>query len=235
MNRRLTDLQLERYLTEALAPEQRREVESVLASSPDDAAALADLRAENEAFLVRSPAPAFAARVVRERPKRRGLQAWFALAAVMATAGVVVLVGVNQPEEGLHAKGAVAWGVTVTHQGQTRTLESGMVVFADDVLSFQVTAAEATHVAVLSQDTNGLFAYVPSSGVKAVRVGPGVTLLPEGAKLDAILGNEELLLLSAPHSFGVEAAQKALAEEPGLTTWGEVAVSRIRFEKRATP
>jgi len=54
-NRRIPDLMLERYLADAMDAKARRQVEALLAESPADAARLAELRANSEAFLQRHP------------------------------------------------------------------------------------------------------------------------------------------------------------------------------------
>lgn len=204
MSRRLTDLQLERFLADALGPEQKAAVEKVLADSGEDAEALRLLRAESEAFLFQSPPAVFAEKVM-PTPKKSAFQWWWG--ALLAVGVAVALVFVTRaPEEDTRVKGDVAWAVRVNE----RTALNGAKVKAGDTLTFQVAAPESGYVAVVSHAPDGWFVYVP-----ATRIEKGVSLLPTGARLDDRLGNETLFLVSSDESFDAESVKSALTSNMG--------------------
>lgn len=116
MNRRLSDLQLERYLAEALTPEERAKVDQVLARSSPDAQALRELRASTGALFVSQPPAAFIEKVM---PTRRS--PWSgrisALSALTAAAALLLIVR-SQSDDGddeTRVKGGIGWRVTPSY------------------------------------------------------------------------------------------------------------------------
>jgi hypothetical protein len=218
MSRRLTDLQLERFLAEAMGAPEKASVEQVLAGSPEDAEALRLLRAESEAFLFQHPPAPFAEKVVPAE-KKRGFQWWWG--ALLATAAAVLLVLVSRPggDDETRVKGDVAWAVRVNE----RTALSGMKVQTGDTLTFQVATAESGYVAVVSHAPDGWFVYVPTT-----RVEKGVSVLPTGARLDGQLGNETLFLVSSSDFFDAEGVKSALGANMGSPGISVESVSLIK-------
>lgn len=232
MSRRLTDLQLERYLADSLGPGERAPLEAVLEGSEADRAALAELRADSAALLVRLPPAAFAEKVAPERrPTPFGRRWWLGVAT--AAVGSLVLVLTYRPggDDDVRTKGAVAWRVTVTRGGQTRVLERGGTAREGDVLSFEVTSGERGWVAVLSHAPDGWFVYAPRKMSQAFGLQKGTAVLPEAAELDGTTGAETLFLLWSATPFDVNEAKAAFEANPGLVTWGEVVVERRDFVK----
>jgi hypothetical protein len=205
MSRRVTDLQLERFLADALSPEERAAVEAVLARSSADAEALRALRADDAAVLVAHPPGAFARKVFPARPRRLG---WWPLVAFAGVAAAVVLALRVSPAPERSVKGSVAWKVTRTNATGTASLGPKGEVAPGDTLSFEVTAPVPLWAAVVSHAPDGWFVYVP-----AERLAAGHFLLSQGAQLDATVGEETLLLLSSEAPF--EAQEVARTFERG--------------------
>lgn len=203
MTRRLTDLQLERYQAEALSPEERSAVDQVLAKSPPDAEALRLLRAENAAFFVSQPPAAFVERVM---PTKKSPWRWLGAFSALAAAAALLLVVRNQVglDDDTRVKGGVGWHVTVSGQTGSRTLMESTQVSPGDTLSFQVATQKQVFVAVISHAPDGWWVYAPATGKEAVRVSRGLTLIPDGAKLDETEGDETLYLVSSEQPFEPE-------------------------------
>ncbi|MFZ5439652.1 MAG: hypothetical protein ACOZQL_06570 [Myxococcota bacterium] len=220
MSRRLSELQLERYLADAMSADEKARVDAVLRASPEDAEALRLLRADSEAFLLKAPAAPFVEKVLPA--KKRPLFGWLASLAAVAVAALALLL-VWKPSPGgedLGVKGTVGWKVTA---GQ-RTLAPNGSVPGGETLSFVVTAAKPAWAAVISHAPDGWFVYVP-----ATKLEPGQTLLPTGAKLDAQLGRETLHLVSSPQPFDADAVKTALAA--GQPT-AQLEVETLSFDKQ---
>ena len=199
MSRRVSDLQLERYLAEALPPAQVGELEATLRSSTEDQAALEALRADSAAFFIAQPPAAFAHRLSPVRgPRWRWLGGLVAATAALSLAWLVVLRAPAQDDE-LRTKGGYAWGVSVAHGGQVRTASEASPLHGGDVLSFQVTTASPALAAVLGLSADGVHVYAPLEAVPA-----GVTVLRQAAQLDPLTGPEVLHLLLSPRAFAVE-------------------------------
>lgn len=204
MSRRLTDLQLERLLAEAMSPAEKSAAEKVLAASPEDAEALRLLRAESEAFLFSQPPAVFAEKVM-PTPKASGFRLWWgALVAVAAALVLVFVARPVEPEDDVRVKGDVAWKVSA----ESRGLSDGAVVHGGETLSFQVTAPGKRWVAVVSRAPDGWFVYVPTTEVAS-----GVSVLPVGARLDEKVGAEALHLISSATAFDAETVRAKLAAD----------------------
>ena len=212
MTRRLTDLQLERYQAEALSAEERAAVDQVLAKSPLDAEALRLLRAENAAFFVTQPPAAF---VEKMMPPKKSPWRWLGALGAVTAAAVLLLVVRNQagPDDDTRVKGGVGWHVTVSGQTGTRTLMEKTEVATGDTLSFQVATERQVFVAVISHAPDGWWVYAPSTGKEALRIGRGLTLIPEGAKLDETEGDEMLYLVSSDQPFEPERLRDSMKND----------------------
>lgn len=221
MNRRLTDLQLERYLAEALSPDERAAVEKLLAESTPDAEALRSLRASTAALFVSAPPAAFVEKVMPTR-KASPWRSWLgALSAVAAAAALLLLVRSQLTDDDeMRVKGGVGWHVTATNQRGTRTLMDQTQVEPGETLTFQVAADRRVYVAVVAHAPDGWFVYAPAEGSVAFEVQRGLTVMPDAAQLDETLGNETLYLLSSDEPFEPTRIRDALKNgftPPGLT------------------
>lgn len=219
MNRRLTDLQLERFNAESFSPEEKAKVAAVLAASPADAEALRLLRADDAAYFTTHPPAAFVAKVA-PAPKKSWLP-WLGALGFAVAAAVTLVVSQGRSggaNDDFGVKGDVAWRVTA----ETRVLAAGSEVRGGEALSFQVTAPRETWVAVVSHAPDGWFVYAPASAVKI-----GQSLLPVGAKLDDTRGVETLYLLSSDAPFDAEEEKWKLEKGQAPT----VGVESLPFSK----
>lgn len=232
MSRRVSDLQLERYLAQALTPAEQAQVEALLQASPEDQQALAALRADTEALFVKLPPVAFAHRVAPEAPSRARWWRWAGvLAASMALVAAIVSVRLGRDDDDLRTKGGTAWRLTVTH-GQTVHIANEHTVLHDgDVLSFEVTSSAKAYAAVISRAPDGFQIYAPVSGTQAEAVNAGVTTLHDGAALDSTTGEEVLYLLVSAQQFDPTEAKRALEADPTRSQWNSVVIERRAFRK----
>lgn len=224
MSRRTTDLQLERYLAEALSGEELAQLRKTLEDSEEDRVALDALRADSAAFLVKQPPAAFAHRVA---PVKAARPSWWvgvltSVAAVLV-AGFIILQTPKDDE--VRTKGGHAWQVTVARDGQVRRAGAGPL-HAGDVLSFEVTMSVAGFAAVVSHAPDGFAVYAPTQPVRV-----GVNVLEQAAALDGATGAEVLYLLVSTRSFDASAARQALEADPGMTHWNGVEVDRLALTK----
>jgi hypothetical protein len=214
MSRRLTDLQLERFLADAMSAPERAQVDAALTQSPEDAEALRLMRSDSAALLFKLPPAAFVEKVM-PTPRTSSFRAWWAaVAAVAATLLAVVVWRGQQPDDEVRVKGAVAWKVTASGQSGVRTLSAKDAVAAGETLSFQVTAARPVYAAVISHAPDGWFVYSP-----AVQVERGQSMLATAALLDASVGDETLYLVTSEQPFDAAAVKDRLstAAAPGVT------------------
>ncbi len=219
MNRRLSDLQLERYLAEALSAAERATVEQLLGASAPDAEALRLMRASTAALFVSLPPAAFAEKVMPT--KKAAWRGWLGAFSAIATATALLLIVRSQKDDGeMGVKGGVGWHVTATNSTGTRTLMEQTLVAPGETLSFQVASDRRLYVAVISHAPDGWWVYAPASGSEALRVERGLTMMPDGAQLDETEGNETLYLLSSEENFEPSRMRDALKNgftPPGLT------------------
>jgi hypothetical protein len=229
MSRRVSDLQLERFLAQALTPAEQAELEALLATSPDDQQALASLRADTAALFVKRPPEAFAHQLAPSPPRTWRWAA--ALGAALAMLAVAVSV-VRTHDDDLRTKGGAAWRVTVAHGQALQVAREHTVVHEGDVLSFEVTTSAKAYAAVISHAPDGFQVYAKGSGTgQAEPLGAGVTTLHDGAQLDATQGDEVLYLLVSPQQFDPAEAKRALEADPGLRQWQSVVIERRALKK----
>ena len=228
MNRRLSDLQLERYLAEALSVEERASVDQVLAQSAPDTEALRVLRTEAAALFVTLPPAAFVEKVMPTR--RSSWRGWLgAISAIAAAAALLLVVRSQRDDDETRVKGGIGWHVTVTNQNGTRTLMERTQVAPGETLSFEVATDKASFVAVISHAPDGWWVYAPASGNAAVRVERGLTLLPDGARLDETEGDETIYLVSSDEPFEPEKLRDSMK---GNVTPNGITVAPIAIVKR---
>ncbi|MFO0595220.1 MAG: hypothetical protein U0228_07945 [Myxococcaceae bacterium] len=219
MSRRLTDLQLEKFLAQDLSPAERGAVEKVLAESKADADALRALENDSRAFLTSMPPAAFVEKVMPS-PKPSAFRLWWgALAAAAVAAVLLVFFRTPGVDDDTRVKGDVAWKV----MAGARSLGAGQSVGEGETLQFQVTTSEPRWVAVISHAPDGWFVYVP-----AVQVGAGVTPLAVGAKLDATKGQEVLFLVASKEALDAERVKAALSADQSVAG---VTVEKLAFTK----
>jgi len=129
------------------------------------------------------------------RPLTRKRTAWHgpALAAgAVALAASAALV-VRTPDDGTRSKGGARLGFVVVRGDVMRAGGPGERVHPGDTLSFLVTSARPSYVAVLGRDAAGRVSVYFPSGDRAERVAAGRDLqLPQAVVLDGTLGHEQL-------------------------------------------
>lgn len=231
MTRRLTDLQLERYLAKDLSPADRASVESTLEGSADDQAAVHELRASTAALMTSLPPAAFVAKVTP--PKRTARWSWWFALAGASVAAVLAVVVVNRPpvEDDVLTKGDHAWRITVVHGSKGLTASSDRPLHPDDQLVFELTTSRQAFAAVISHAPDGFQIYSPRDQSVAEQVSRGLSVLHDGAELDDTLGHEVVYLLYSPQRFELEPARRALEADPTLTRWNDVLIERREFVK----
>ncbi|MDY7226475.1 hypothetical protein [Hyalangium rubrum] len=225
-SRRIPDALLDRYLSGALDPEAKRQLEATLAQSPWDKARLAELRADSAAFLLQHPPAPFVARVQKaERP------AWWRswpvlLAPALATAMLTLLVFQPQIEQLLQTliegdpytvKGSV---MLVLHRkvGESSVqVSSGDTLSPGDAIRFEAKASNNGFLAVVGRDAKGVITvYHPFGGTAAHPYEASQPLLPEAVALDDTLGREDVYALFSQQAFELDWAVRALEEGRSL-------------------
>jgi len=209
MTRRLKDPVLEKYLAGAMDDAARAEVDKTLAESPEDAQRLKELQADNDAFLIKHPPGAFAAKAVPDAvPFWKRPILWAPLVAGLA-AVVVLLVKPPGVEPATTVKGSVA--LVLHRKTPTGSEEIGPdgVLHPGDTLRFEVRSGAAGAVAVFGRDATGVIRYAPQAENAAPSAGN--TLLPGAISLDEARGPETFYAVWAPRSFDTETVRRALA------------------------
>ncbi len=214
MSRQVKDVLLEKYLADAMTPEARVALEKTLAASPDDAARLAELRADSQAFLIQHPPAPFAARVLEktERPRRAFWQ-WLVPVGALVAALLVLLVRSPRVEPETSIKGAL--GLTVHRQLQSgsETLTPEATLHPGDSLRFELSAARPGFVAVFGRDASGhVVAFTPQEGTQALKQLLARELLPDAIQLDDAGASEAFFAVWAPESFDVQRVARAIDE-----------------------
>jgi hypothetical protein len=212
MSRRLKDPILEKYLSGAMDAARVAEVERVLGESPEDAHRLADLKAEGEAFLIKHPAGAFAAKLEPEAlPFWRKAVVWASLAGVLATVVVLTVMRPKPVEPENTIKGGVVLALHRRLPQGSALVGPQDVLHPGDALRFEVHGPGPGFVAVYGRDANGPVLYAPR-GTTAARVEVGTALLDDAVALDAAPGPESFTAVWAPAPFELEAVRSALAQ-----------------------
>jgi hypothetical protein len=234
--RRLTDVELERLLSDDYPAERARALEARMTGV--DRTRLEALRAERDEFL-RSVDAEAEARLIRARlsaaPAKPRRWAWlFAPGVAFAAAAVVLAViatrdpGDGEPELGI--KGEVALVLHLAPPaGPARRLSDGDPARPGDRLRFEVRAPAAGYVAVVGIDRRGSTVYYPFGGTAPVAYDPAEPLLSGAVELDETLGVERVTVLYSRAPFALDAALSALAA--GAPLPAGVASESVSFVK----
>jgi anti-sigma factor RsiW len=224
-----SDLRLDRYLVDELAPTDRAELEEHLAEAPACRARLDELRADRDACTLRPLVLSAAPSVSPVSPSSSSSSSsspsssrWsggrvLRLVTGPALAAAAVLVVMLRPAAGpgdvdvIRTKGSgVRLGV-VAKEGEAapRIVEDGRVAVGA-TLRFQVTLDAPAHVGVVAVDAAGsVSAFAPDRGA-LVDVGAGETALPFATALDPTPGTERLQLFACATSRDVDALVQAV-------------------------
>ncbi len=147
--------------------------------------------------------------------RRRRRTAWPAatvLGGALAVAASVALV-VRPPADGTRTKGGARLGLVIARGDAMEIAGAGDRVHPGDTVSFLVTSAQPTYVAVLSRDGAGRPSVYFPAGPRAERVAAGRDVqLPRATVLDDTLGREQLYAVFCEAPVAVAALQGALAD-----------------------
>ncbi len=215
MTRRIKDLMLERYLADAMPADEREAVEKTLRDSPADAARVAELRADSQAFLIQHPPAPFAARVLEQQKKPLWRYLWVpvaaALAAVVAVVALRPSVAPVEPEFGI--KGALTLTVHRKTQAGSEVLARGMSLTSGDSIRFEVKTPKPGYVAIVGTEASGRpTVFVPSTGTDALKMERASEVLPEAIELDDSPGPERFTALWSAEPFVLQTVMNALAQ-----------------------
>jgi hypothetical protein len=207
--RHIPDALLERYLADALPAEAKSRLESTLASSPEDQARLAELRADSAAFLLQHPPGPLVARFQEDSQRAKGWRRPLLLAPLLAATAAAVVLAVLPPPYTI--KGSV---LLVLHRkegaGSAIVPREGPVA-PHASIRFEVKGATGGFVAILSRDPQGtLTVYHPFGGTAAAPYDAAQPLLPGAIELDGTLGREDIYVLHSAQPFDVTWALQAL-------------------------
>lgn len=197
---RISDLELERFLTDDLDDSARARVAAAVAVDADLAAVVAERRAEQRAFFIqhpRAPVPPVSMRARLSSWSRLRLAAApLAAAAAAVVAFVVVTPDAPRDDAGVRARGAALSArllvqraasdrppVVFAHQGEP--------LRAGDAVRVEVDLARAARCAVVGVDARG----VRALHYDDVAVDAGLQVLPEALVLDDSTGPEELVVV----------------------------------------
>jgi anti-sigma factor RsiW len=218
--RRIPDSLLECYLADSLDALTRAQLETLMASSPEDRARLEELRADSAAFLLHHPQGPMVERFRQERKRRRWWR-WPELVVPAFAAVFLVLLTFHNDIKSLFTPDApdiLSKGPAIlvvhrkTDQG-SEVVRSDMPLVPGDSIRFEVKAAGSVFLAVLGQDAHGVVSvYHPYQGTAAVSYDVTQPLLPGAFVLGDTLGREDLYTLTSPRPFDLRWAVKALEQ-----------------------
>jgi hypothetical protein len=234
----VSDFRLELFLLGELPADEKRDLETLLASDAGLRARLAAIRAHDPVFASAYPAremvseigdrlraarlparvpaqpPSLAERLSGFLPRAPGLRLAGAFALVMLAAVPVVLQFRSATEES-RLKGIEA-GLALyrsTPAGPER-IRPGAVAAAGDVIQIEFQPAGSAHGAIVSVDANGKVTRhwpPPGDGGTDLTRLPG-RRLPNAFRLDDAPGFERFYFLHSPSPFALASLEKALAE-----------------------
>jgi hypothetical protein len=242
-DRRLTDLELERWLAGDL-PEPRRR-----AATDADRSRLEELRAEHAAFLgsidLGAELRAIDQRVARAARPARRFASWQwavsggALAALAATVALVIFMRrpPPRPEDDLRFKGdGVALVVHAASAAGSRRLATGDTVRPGDRVRFEVSVPRHGYVAVVGIDGTGAHTvYYPPGALPGSRepaeIDPrSAGVLPGAFELDDTPGDERFYAVYAERPFPV--GEPLFAGLDGGSGPADVAVAQVVLHKK---
>ena len=215
-------LHFDRFLLGELPAAAAEEVRAHLAGCARCTACLESLRP-------REPLPPL--RVVALRPWR-----WARMAAAGAgiAAAAALLLVLRAPAPALErSKGSgFALAMYVQHGGAVRRAAPGEPVAPGDAVRFSITAPSAGFVAVLSVDPLRRASVYFPLGERAAPIQAGTDLaLPQGTRLDATVGDEQLTALFCAAPVALEPLRAAL-EQGALKLPDGCQETRWSFVKR---
>lgn len=242
--RRLTDLELERWLAEDL-PAARRE-----SATEADRRRLDELRTEHAALLdgldIGAELRAIDQRVARAAPARRAVRwPWLVSGGLFAAAAAAALLVVLRPSPGPGSDddrrfkgGEVTLMVYAADAAGSRRLATGDTVVPGDEIRFDVMVPAAGYIAVVGIDgTGATTVYYPYGGSAPAAIDPGTAgVLPGAIALDAAPGDERFYAVFAERPFVIDAALFAGLRSghppAGAATAEVVLQKKPRFSKR---
>ncbi len=235
-DRRIKDPLLEKYAAGGLTAEARAEVEKVLAESEADRARLAELEADDRAFLAAHPPGPLVDRYEKTRRPRRWWHWPLMLSPALAAATAVALVmltpnPIEEPE--YTVKGSVTLSVHKKQGDSSVQVQPGQVLHPGDAVRFEVRAGGPGYVAVIGRDAKGnVTVYHPWEGTEAAPWRTEDALLPTAIELDEVTGTETLYALYAAKPFSLTWAVEALRKGRPLEDVLPEGVSADRTELR---
>lgn len=208
--RRIPDALLERYLADALSVEAKVRLETTLASSLEDQARLAELRADSAAFLLQHPPGPLVRRFQEDSRRAKWWRRPLLLAPLLAAVAAAAIVLAVQPPP-YTIKGSVILVLYRKEGAGSAIVPMDGPVAPHDSLRFAVKGATDGFVAVLSRDPQGaLSIYYPFGGSAAAPYDAAQPLLPGAIELDDTLGREDIYVLHSTKPFDVTWALQAL-------------------------
>ncbi len=215
MTRKVKDIMLERYLADAMPADQRAALEKTLSESPADAARVAELRADSQAFLIQHPPAPFAARVLEKEKKPFWRWLWLPVTAALATlmAFMVLSPSVKPVEPEFGIKGALTLSLHRKTPSGSEVLTPGMALSSGDSIRFEVKTPKPGYVAILGTDVSGRpTVFVPAVGANALKMERAAEVLPDAIELDNSAGPERFTALWSAEPFALQTVMVALME-----------------------
>jgi hypothetical protein len=215
--RAFTDLELERLLADDLPAARVAEIEAK--STAADRARLAELRAEQAAFLgsvdvaaeVRGIGKKLGAITVRTPPPRRVWWRWVLSGGALAAAVAALLLFIRREkpvdEPDLQIKGNA---ISLVIHTPTRQLATGDKVLAGERIRFELVAPTKGYVVIVGVDGSGKSTvYHPYGGSEAAPFDPAAAILPGAIQLDATPGDEMFYAYYSEEPFAVQSVLPA--------------------------
>jgi hypothetical protein len=200
--RRIKDALLERHLAGALAPQQAEEIARLLGESEADRARLAELEADNRAFLLQHPPAPLLARHEERRGRARRHWGQRLLVPAAALAAFVALLPAPRP-------GQIELAL---YTADGRRVRAEQVVSTDGAMRFVLRGSKIGYVAVLGIDPAGkVTVHYPSDGQAPAPYDPKQEpTLPGLLQLAPGEGREQIVGLFSPKPFELGPVVEAL-------------------------
>ena len=214
-DRKLTDVELERYLAGDLSPARVQTLEA--AATAADKQRIEELRAQNVAYLegldVAAEVRAIGRRMSKlEPPRKLGWWRWLIGAGALASAAAAIVLWVRKPstpkDDDIITKGD---DVSLVVHSESGRLASGDTIQPGDLLRFEVLARKPGFVAIVGVDGSGASTvYFPFGGTTSATFDPTKTLLPGAIKIDATPGDERFYAFYAEQAFAIDTVLPAI-------------------------
>ncbi len=233
-DRAFTDLELERLLADDLPAARVAEIEAK--STDADRARLAELRAEQAAFLgsvdVAAEVRGIGKKLGTLEPKpRRVWWRWVLTGGALAAtvAAVLLLIRREKPADDpdLMIKGDA---ISLVIHTPSRQLATGDKVLAGERIRFEVVAPKRGYVVIVGVDGSGKSTvYHPYGGTEAAPFDPASSILPGAIQLDATPGDEQFYAYYSAEPFAV---QSVLPARPDTRIPYNVTVAHVVLQKQ---